>query len=101
MPAVLAPLARADASEGELAYANFAIAAEFLMADYYARLLKAGLVHGSANGATVARRNEGEHVPALATLLSDAGQGVRSPRISHSPGRGRRSKHSVRRRLPA
>ena len=77
LPAALAPLARAGASDGELAYANFAIAAEYLMADYYARILKARLLHGSArNGATVARRNEHDHVAALATLLTDAGQSV-------------------------
>jgi len=77
LPAALAPRAWADVSEGELAYANFAIACEYLTADYYARLLKAGLVHGSArNGATVAHRNEGEHVAAFATLLADAGQTV-------------------------
>jgi hypothetical protein len=74
-PIALAPLARADVSEGELAYANFAIACEYPMADYYARLLEAGLVHGSArNGATVAHRNEGERVAAFATLLAGAGQ---------------------------
>src|SRR6185437_1063627 len=72
VPVALAPLARAGGSEGELAYANFAIAAEYLMADYYGRVLKAGLLHGSPrNGATVARRNELEHVAALATLLAD------------------------------
>jgi hypothetical protein len=77
VPVALAPLARAGVSEGELAYANFAIAAEYLMADYYGRVLKAGLLHGSPqNGATVARRNELEHVAALATLLADAGQSV-------------------------
>jgi Ferritin-like domain len=77
VPTTLVPLARADVSEGDLAYANFAIACEYLMADYYARLLKAGLVHGSArSGATVAHRNEGEHVKAFATLLTDVGQTV-------------------------
>ena len=77
LPAALAPLARAGASEGEVAYANFAIAAEYLMADYYARILTARLLHGSArNGATVARRNEQDHVAALATLLADAGQTI-------------------------
>ncbi len=77
LPGALSPIARAGASEGEIAYANFAIAAEYLMADYYARILKAGLLHGSArNGATVARRDEGAHVAALATLLADAGQTV-------------------------
>jgi hypothetical protein len=64
-------------SEGELAYANFAIACEYLMADYYSRVLQARLLHGSArNGAHVARRNEGEHVAAFATLLTDASQAV-------------------------
>jgi hypothetical protein len=77
LPTSFAPLARADVSESDLAYANFAIACEYLMADYYARLLKAGLVHGSVHaGATAAQRNEGEHVVALATLLTDAGQTV-------------------------
>jgi Ferritin-like domain len=76
-PVSLAPIARAGASEGEVAYANFAIAAEYLMADYYARILKADLLRGSArNGATVARRNESDHVAALATLLADAGQTI-------------------------
>jgi hypothetical protein len=77
VPAVFAPLARAGASEAELAYANFAIAAEYLMADYYTRMLKAKLLHGSArNGAATARRNEAEHAGALAMLLADAGQAV-------------------------
>jgi len=77
VPAAFAPLARADASEDELAYANFAIACEYLMADYYARLVKARLLRGSArNGATVAKRNEDEHVTAFAGLLTDAGQTV-------------------------
>jgi Na+(H+)/acetate symporter ActP len=75
LPTTLVPLARGDVSEGDVAYANFAIACEYLMADYYARLLKAELVHGSVrSGATVARRNEGEHVKAFAELLTDAGQ---------------------------
>jgi Ferritin-like domain len=75
LPTSFAPLARADVSESDLAYANFAIACEYLMADYYARLLKASLVHGSVrSGATVAQRNEGEHVAAFATLLTGAGQ---------------------------
>jgi hypothetical protein len=75
VPTLLAPLARAGASEGELAYANFAIAAEYLMADYYTRLLKVRVLTGSArNGAATARRNEIEHAAALATLLGDAGQ---------------------------
>jgi hypothetical protein len=77
-PTIFAPLARV--SEGELAYANFAIAAEYLMADYYARLLKAELVHGSAKGGAVAaRRNEGQHAQAFAKLLTDAGQGAPAP----------------------
>jgi hypothetical protein len=77
IPSTFASLARADASEGDLAYANFAIACEYLMADYYARLLKAKIVHGSVrNGATVAHRNDGEHVTAFAGLLTDAGQSV-------------------------
>jgi len=77
LPAALAPVAEADVSEGELAYANFAIAAEYLMADYYAKALEAKLFRGSAlEGATRARFNEGEHVRALSTLLSDAAQSV-------------------------
>jgi hypothetical protein len=73
----LVPAARADVSESELAYANFAIACEYLMADYYRRILAAGLLHGSArDGATTARRNEREHVAALSTLLTDAAQSV-------------------------
>ena len=65
------------ASDAELAYANFAIAAEFLMQDFYARALAAKLFEGTAkNGATHARLNEGEHVKALSTLLTDAGQSV-------------------------
>ena len=48
-----------------MAYANFAIAAEYLMADYYTRLLEAGLVHGSVKGGVSAppRRNKGRHRP--------------------------------------
>jgi hypothetical protein len=77
LPAMLPQRARADVAEGELAYANFAIACEYLMADYYAHVLKAGLLRGSVrNGATVARRNEDEHVTAFAALLADAGQTV-------------------------
>jgi len=79
LPVAVAPAARAGASEGELAYANFAIAAEYLMADYYTRVLEAKLFRGSAlEGATRARFNEGEHAQALSTLLSDAGQSVPS-----------------------
>jgi ferritin-like protein len=77
VPTTLVPLARADVSEDDVAYANFAIACEYLMADYYARLLRAGLVHGSVrSGATVACRNEAEHLKGFATLLTDAGQSV-------------------------
>jgi hypothetical protein len=77
LPAVLAPAARAGASEGELAYANFAVAAEYLMAAYYAKTLEARLFRGSAlEGARRARFNEGQHVQALSTLLSDAAQSV-------------------------
>jgi hypothetical protein len=77
---VFAPLALADASEGELAYANFANAAEYLMADYYARFLKADLVRGATKGgATAAHRNESQHAQAFAKLLTDAGQGAPAP----------------------
>jgi hypothetical protein len=76
LPAGFVRSARA-ASEAELAYANFAIAAEFLMQDFYARALAAKLFAGTAkNGAMHARFNEGEHVKALSTLLTDAGQSV-------------------------
>ena len=79
LPVGLARPARA-ASEDELAYANFAIAAELLMQDFYARALAAKLFVGTAkNGATHARFNEGEHVKALSTLLTDAGQSVPLP----------------------
>jgi hypothetical protein len=77
LPGSLATAARADVSEGELAYANFAIAAEYLMADFYAKALEAKLFHGSVReGATRAHFNEGEHARALSTLLTDAGQPV-------------------------
>ncbi len=76
-PGAVVPAARADVSEGDLAFANFAIAAEYLMADLYGRMLQAKLVRGSAReGASRARFNEAEHVKALGTLLTDAGQSV-------------------------
>ena len=63
---VMAPLTRLRAGPTQIPNA--------LMADYYARILKAGLLHGSArNGATVARRNEYDHVAALATLVLGVG----------------------------
>ena len=50
------------------------------MADFYDRVLKAGLLRGTARaGAARAQLNEAEHVKALTTLLTDAGQSVPLP----------------------
>jgi ferritin-like protein len=70
------PLARAAGpNEQELAYANFAIAAELLMQDFYAKALAARIGGPSALGTfTRAAFNEKEHATAVAALLRDAGQ---------------------------
>lgn len=71
---VVAPPAAA-ATDDELAYANFGLAAEFLLKDYYAKVAGAKLVSGArAQDVTRGALNAGEHAAALAKLLTDAGQ---------------------------
>lgn len=63
------------ATDDELAYANFGLATEFLLKDFYARTAAAKLFAGAA-AREVARGglNAGEHATALAALLTDGGQ---------------------------
>ena len=59
----------------ELACANFAVATELLLADFYDRTAKAKLFRGGIQGAMVrARFNEVEHADALAKAIVAAGQ---------------------------
>lgn len=71
----IAPQPAAAATDDELAYANFALAAEFLLGDFYARTA-AAKVATAAYAHEIARGgfNAGEHAAALAKLLADAGQ---------------------------
>ncbi len=73
--AVPAGLAAATPTDDELAYANFGLAAEFLLQDYYAKVAAAKLFAGPASREIVRGGfNAGEHAVALARLLTDAGQ---------------------------
>lgn len=67
--------ALAAPSDDELAYANFGLAAEFLLQDFYSQAGAAKLFAGAA-GREIARGgfNAGEHAAALSKLLTDAGQ---------------------------
>jgi hypothetical protein len=68
-------LAALAATDDELAYASFGQAAEFLLADFYAKVAAAKLVKGSAlHNVTRGGLNATEHASALAKLLTDAGQ---------------------------
>jgi len=69
------PPALAALSEDDLAYANFGVAAELLLAEFYRRAIAAKLYHGTSLAAL--RRvefNEREHYAALAGVLSGAGE---------------------------
>jgi Ferritin-like domain len=70
------PAAAASApNEGELAYANFAVAAEYLQQDFYARALAARLVRsGTRRRLARAAVNEGEHATAFANIVTGGGQ---------------------------
>jgi hypothetical protein len=62
-------------TDDELAYANFGLAAEFLLKDFYgkaadAEVFSGGAAHDAARGG----RSAVEHVTALTKLLTDAGQ---------------------------
>ena len=64
-----------SAADEELAYANFGIAAEFLLQDFYAGVTDAKLFGGEAqHNMTAGGRSASEHAAALGQLLSDAGQ---------------------------
>lgn len=68
-------VAMPNASDDELAFANFGLAVEFLLKDFYARVSAAKLVTGrSAREIVRGELNAEEHVAALTTLLADAGQ---------------------------
>jgi len=68
-------LAALTATDDELAYANFGLATEFLLKDFYAQAAAAKLVGGPA-ARNLARGgfNAAEHAAALGTLLTGAGQ---------------------------
>ncbi len=69
-----APTATA-ATDDELSYANFGLAAEFLLKDFYAKTAAAKLVDGvRARDVTRGGFNATEHAAALTKLLTDAGQ---------------------------
>jgi Ferritin-like domain len=70
-----AGLAASAATDDELAYANFGLAAEFLLQDFFAKSAAAKFFAGAA-AREVARGgfNAGEHAAALSKLLTDAGQ---------------------------
>jgi rubrerythrin len=71
----LPAVASAAPTEEDLAYANFGIAAELMLVDFYDRLAKAGRFQGQAQGAILrARANEAEHATALTTIVVAAGQ---------------------------
>lgn len=63
-------------TDDELAFANFGLAAEFLLEDFYARVAGAKLASAGAYAREVARGalNASEHATALAKLLTGAGQ---------------------------
>lgn len=71
----IAPTPAAAATDDELAYAHFGLAAEFLLKDYYAKLAGGNLVSGvSARDVSRGALNAAEHATALTELLADAGQ---------------------------
>ena len=76
--AVLAALpvrAASAATDEELAYANFAVSSELLLADLYAKALAAKVVTGPGQAALRAgRRAAVQHAGALSGLLTGAGE---------------------------
>ena len=74
LPGAIAPSAVA-ATDEELAYANFGLAVEFLLADFYAKTTAAKLFEGATQRNLVrARLNAREHAASLTRLLNDGGQ---------------------------
>jgi hypothetical protein len=70
-----AGLAAATATDDELAYANFGLATEFLLKDFFTETAAAKLFVGAAaRECARAGFNAGEHAAALSKLLTDAGQ---------------------------
>jgi hypothetical protein len=69
VPAALA------ATDEELAYANFGLAVEYLLADFYAKVTAAKLFTASTQrNLARGRLNAREHAASLTKLLTDAGQ---------------------------
>lgn len=63
------------ATDDELAFANFGLATELLLKDFYARTAAANLMTGrSAREVARGAFNAGEHVAALSALVTGAGQ---------------------------
>jgi hypothetical protein len=70
----------ANASDDELAYANFGVSGELLLADFYARAIAAGVFGSPAT--TVLRRGRSaatQHAKALGDLLVGAGETAPAP----------------------
>jgi ferritin-like protein len=61
------------ATDDELAYANFGLAAAYLAADYYARALDAGKLAGAGRTLRSGRAASLAHARALTDLISGAG----------------------------
>ena len=73
--AALAVRPASAATDEELAYANFAVSSELLLADLYAKALAAKVVIGPGQAALRAgRRAAIQHAGALSGLLTGAGQ---------------------------
>jgi hypothetical protein len=67
--------AAATPTDEELAYANFGLAVEFLLGDFYGRTTAASLFGGATHrNLARARLNAHEHAASLSRLLADAGQ---------------------------
>lgn len=68
------------ASDDDLAYANFSVSGELLLADLYDRAITAQVVTGSAAGVLrLGRRSARQHANALSELLAGAGQQAPAP----------------------
>jgi hypothetical protein len=68
-------LAALAATDDELAYANFGLATEFLLKDFYAKTVAAKLVSGAvARELARGGLNATQHAEALSKLLAGAGQ---------------------------
>jgi hypothetical protein len=67
-------LAALAATDDELAYANFGLATEFLLKDFYAKTAAAKLVSGGGRELARGGLNATQHAEALSKLLAGAGQ---------------------------